>query len=251
MPDPGTLVLLRHGESTLNAQGRFTGLLNPPLTPGGRAQALKAAALLESTGFLPDLIYSSTMARATQTGELLTGALTRGGVPVRTAWELNERSYGALTGRRRNELLEEFGPQVLHCWRRCLDAAPPPMSARLLLAIGRNSAVVAMPQGAAQATEPLNDVATRIRGLWRGVLRPALEAGSHVLVVGHGNSLRALCLVIDSLDEDEVERLNLPTAHPLEYGFDTGFLPSPRGGTSLDPCAAAAAIDLLAAGGGT
>ncbi|GAA5226204.1 2,3-bisphosphoglycerate-dependent phosphoglycerate mutase [Paeniglutamicibacter antarcticus] len=251
MPDHGTLVLLRHGESTLNAQGRFTGLLNPPLTARGRAQSLKAAAVLASAGFLPELIYSSTMVRATETGELLTAALTRGKVPVSKAWELNERSYGALTGRRRTELLEEFGLQMLHRWRRSLDEAPPPMSARLLTTIGRNSAVAAMPQGAAHATESLNAVATRIRGFWQGTLRPALEAGSDVLVVGHGNSLRALCLVIDSLGEDEVESLNLPTGHPLEYGFDPGFLPSPRGGTYLDPSAAAAAVDLLAAGGGT
>lgn len=251
MPDPGTLVLLRHGESALNAQGGFTGLPNPALTARGRAQSLKAAAVLASAGFLPEHIYSATMVRTTETGELLTAALTRGKVPESKAWELNERSDGALTGRRRTELVEEFGLQMLHRWSRSLDEAPPPMTALLLTIIGRNSAMAAIPQVASQATESLNAVATRIRGFGQETLRPALEAGSDVLVVGHGNFLRALCLVIDSLGEDEVESLNLPTGHPLEYGFDPGFLPSPRGGTYLGSSAAAAAVDLLAAGDGT
>lgn len=107
------------------------------------------------------------------------------------------------------------------------------------------------PPGTARATESLNAVATRVQGLWHQTLRPLLYTGSDVLVVGHGNSLRALCLVIGSLTEDEVERLNVPTGHPLEYRFHPGFVPYPRTGTYLDPGAAADAVGVLAADGGT
>lgn len=251
MPEPGILVLLRHGQSTLNAQGRFTGLLNPPLTARGREEALTAAQTLASCAFIPDIVFSSTMARAQQTGAIVNGILTSGRVPVQTAWELNERSYGALTGRRREDVVAEFGPRLLHQWRRSLTGAPPPMSARRLGVIGRNSAVTAMPPGTAQATESLNAVAIRMGRFWSGILRPELVAGSKVLVIGHGNSLRALCLVIDRLNEDEVEGLNLPTGHPIEYRFGSAMVPSVRGGTYLDPAASAVALSLLAAEGGT
>ncbi|GAA4659322.1 2,3-bisphosphoglycerate-dependent phosphoglycerate mutase [Arthrobacter cryoconiti] len=251
MTGQGKLILLRHGQSTLNAQGRFTGLLDPPLTPQGRAEAVHAADILVSAAFAPDTIFSSTMVRAVETGLLVSERLTGGTVPVRTAWELNERSYGSLTGRLKKELLAEFGPQVLHYWRRSLYAAPPPMTPRQLTAIRSSNAAADMPPGTARATESLNAVATRVNGFWYKTLRPLLRDGKNVLAVAHGNSLRALCLILDSLTEEEVEGLNLPTGHPLEYSFHSGFIPYRRGGTYLDPDAAALAVSLVAADGGT
>lgn len=251
MPNVGSLVLLRHGESTLNAQGRLTGLLDPGLTDRGRNEATHAAELLRAASFEPDSVYCSTMLRARETAKLITQSLTAGTFETHMVWQLNERNYGYLTGRGRNELLAEFGPVLLHEWRRSFHGAPPPMSARQLASISRNPAVAAMPQGTALRTESLETVVYRVRSLWLSTLRPALVGGSDVLVVGHGNSLRALCMVVGSLGEETVERLNLPTGQPLFFRFNSRIEPLIPGGTYLDPGDAAEAIVALIAVGGT
>ena len=251
MPNVGTLVILRHGESTLNAQGRFTGLLDPVLTPRGREEVRHAGETLTDLGFIPQIIFSSTMSRAVESANLVNALLTAGTVPVLRAWELNERNYGSLTGRSRTELLRKFGPEVLHQWRRSMHQAPPPMTGWQLESIRASPALATMPASTILKTESLDAVVTRVRGLWSKILRPALVSGSNVLVIGHGNSLRALCMLIDSLSEDEVERLNLPTGQPLHYSFQTGCVPCPRGGIYLNPGAAAHAASVLAMDGGT
>ncbi len=251
MSELGTLILLRHGQSTLNAQGRFTGLLDPPLTSQGRRESRRAAESLADAAFIPECIFSSAMSRALETAQLVNEILTAGTVPIQEVWELNERSYGALTGLCKSELLAHDGPQVLHSWRRSLYGAPPPMTPRQLAAIGSNRAVTAMPQGTTRPTESLHAVVTRLQSFWHETVQPLLHVGTDVLIVGHGNSLRALCLIIDSLSEAEVEDLNLPTAHPLAYRFRPGFIPFPRAGTYLDPGAAAQAVAALTANGGT
>lgn len=118
MPAAGNLVLLRHGQSVLNAQDRFTGLLDTPLSAAGKAEAARAGTSLASAPFSPAVIYTSTLRRTVDTARLVLTALENPAVPVVPVWELNERSYGALTGRARSELLCELGPEVFHFWRR-------------------------------------------------------------------------------------------------------------------------------------
>lgn len=251
MPAPGTLVVLRHGQSVLNAQDRFTGLLDPPLSAAGKVEAASAAALLASALFTPDTVLTSTLRRTIDSARIVLARLGEPGVPVVPAWELNERSYGALTGRARGELLCELGPEVFHFWRRSYYGAPPPMSGTQLNLIRRSSAFEGLPPEALQATESLCGVVKRVRTFWHRQLRPHLEAGADVLVVGHGNSLRALCCVVDRLTEGEVEALNIPTGHPLIYRFTPAMLPAVRGGEYLNPLAARTAAALVAAAGGT
>ncbi|WP_104173629.1 2,3-diphosphoglycerate-dependent phosphoglycerate mutase [Arthrobacter sp. Y81] len=251
MPAPGPLLLLRHGQSVLNAQDRFTGLLDPALSPIGEDEAARAGALLASSSFSPDIVYTSTLTRARDTARILLDVLGDPGIPVLAAWELNERSYGSLTGRARTELLSELGPEVFRFWRRSYYGAPPPMPWSQVAALRRSRAFAGLPPEAVQATESLCGVVKRVRIFWHQHLRPRIRAGEHVLVIGHGNSLRALCLVLDGLSHAEVESLNIPTGHPLAYRFTAGLMPVVRGGEYLNPLAARTAAALVAAAGGT
>jgi 2,3-bisphosphoglycerate-dependent phosphoglycerate mutase len=251
MPAPGTLFLLRHGQSALNAQDRFTGLLDPPLTRAGEDEAAAAGALLASASFSPDAVYTSTLSRTRDTARIVLDVLGRPDVPVIPAWELNERSYGSLTGGSRQELLSELGPEVFHFWRRSYYGAPPPMPRARLAALRRSPAFAGLPHEAVQATESLSGVVNRVRIFWHQHLRHRLRAGESVLVVGHGNSLRALCRVLDRLSDAEVEALNIPTGHPLLYRFTPDLVPLVRGGAYLNPLAARTAAALVAAAGGT
>lgn len=248
---PGTLVLLRHGQSALNAAGRFTGLLDPPLTALGRAEAETAAGLLDAAGLCPDAVFTSTLQRSTETARIVLAALGAPEVPVAAAWELNERSYGSLTGRDRGQLRREVGEAAFTVWRRSYRGAPPPMDPAELDALRTSPALAGLPPEAVPATESLRDVAARVRRLWRARLAPALAGHGTVLAVAHGNTLRALCLVLDSLTGAEVEALNIPTGQPLLYRFTRGMRPEARGGTYLDPATALAGAARIAAEGGT
>ncbi|WP_427017366.1 2,3-bisphosphoglycerate-dependent phosphoglycerate mutase [Pseudarthrobacter sp. P1] len=250
MPGSGTLVLLRHGESALNAEGRFTGLLDPPLTCRGRDDADGAAALIAEAGLAPTRIFTSTLRRAIDTADIAARILGITRAPAR-AWQLNERNYGSLTGRCKAELLSEFGPEVMHFWRRTLYGTPPPMDWEALGRLRRSPALAAVPAGTVQATESLCRVAGRVRDFWHESLRPLLLQGHTVLCVGHGNSLRALCLLLDGLGEAELEGLNIPTGQPLVYRTDGNARPLIRGGRYLDPQAARRAAEKVAAAGGT
>lgn len=251
MPAPGTLILLRHGQSVLNAQDRFTGLLDPALTQAGKDEAATAAALLAAASFSPDVVLTSTLSRTRATASIVVCVLGCRAVPVIAAWELNERSYGSLTGRARGELLGELGPEVFWFWRRSYYGAPPPMPGHQFGAIRRSRAFAGLPWEAVQATEALCAVVKRVRTFWYRTLRPRILAGEDLLVIGHGNSLRALCLVLDGLSHDEVEALNIPTGHPLVYRFTPDLKLLVRGGHYLNPQAALAAAALVAAAGGT
>ncbi|HEY8701831.1 MAG TPA: 2,3-diphosphoglycerate-dependent phosphoglycerate mutase, partial [Arthrobacter sp.] len=250
MPAPGTLVLLRHGQSVLNAQDRFTGLLDPPLTEAGEDEAACAATLLASSSFSPDSVYTSTLMRTRDTAHIVLDVLGDADVQVLAAWELNERSYGSLTGRARSELLSELGPEVFRFWRRSYYGAPHPMSRAELGAVRRSRAFAGLPPEAVQPTESLCGVVKRVRTFWHQHLRPRIREGGDVLVIGHGNSLRALCLVVDRLSHAEVEALNIPTGHPLVYRFAPDLVPVARGGEYLNPPAARTAAALVAAAGG-
>ncbi|MCB5292419.1 2,3-bisphosphoglycerate-dependent phosphoglycerate mutase [Arthrobacter sp. SO3] len=254
MPAPGALVLLRHGQSVLNAQNRFTGLLDPPLSAAGEGEAAAAGALLAAATFFPDAVYTSTLSRTHQTARIVLDVLDLPGcpaLPVVPAWELNERSYGSLTGKLREELLSELGPEVFRFWRRSFYGAPPPMPSGQLAAIRHSRAFAGLPPEAVLATESLCGVVKRVRNFWHQHLRRRLREGEDVLVIGHGNSLRALCFVLDRLSHAEVEELNLPTGQPLVYRFTPDLAPMVRGGEYLNPLAARTAAALVAAAGGT
>ena len=170
-------------------------------------------------------------------------------------WRLNERNYGALSGYLKTEILERFGRERFLHWRRSYDGRPPELSEETLALWRRLPPFDRLPTAALTATESLADVVHRMVPWWTDRLVPRLRAGQDVLVVAHGNSLRALCALLDSLGTEELTALNLPNARPLLYDFalaDDG-IPRPvlRGGRYLDPDAARGEAALIAAQGGT
>lgn len=245
----GRLLLLRHGESTANAAGTFTGILDVALTPRGAEQAEAAGALLRRADIIPDLTLTSTLQRTVHTAELVSDVLGRD-IPTEALWQLNERNYGALTGMTKADARAALCEVAFTSIRRSRTGRPPAMPARTWLELRSASALRGLPVAAVRRTESLADVIDRVRPVLTRWIVPALRAGRTVLVVAHGNSLRALCVVVDGLTDPELEGLNLPTGQPLLYRLQPDGNLSPRGGAFLDPAAHDAAA-LVAAEGGT
>lgn len=240
-----TLVLLRHGESQGNADGIFTGLMDVPITELGQAEAIGAAGLLAAAELCPPVWFCSPMLRTTQTADLLRDALGDPPVELELDWRLAERNYGALTGRTKTDVHDQFGAELFRTWRRSLNVAPPAMTPAQRADLGGEA------PGFLGLTESLADVVLRVGSLWRQRILPALDQTGSALVIAHGNSLRALCTVLDDLDEAEVRELNLPTGQPLVYRIDPTGRPVVRGGEYLDPANAHAAAAVIASQGGT
>ncbi|MCU1444568.1 2,3-bisphosphoglycerate-dependent phosphoglycerate mutase [Cryobacterium sp.] len=238
----GSLVLLRHGQSTANAAGLFTGILDPGLSVSGAAEAAAAAALLRANDLVPDAVLVSPLQRASQTAAIVAATL---GLPASTVvvdWRLNERNYGALTGRHKDDVRAEAGEAQFLAWRRSVDTAPPAMSDQLFAAVADTALFRGLPARALTRTESLRDVMGRVGEFHTDRVLPLLAAGRTLLVVAHGNSLRAYCAVLENLDESAIHRLNLPTGHPLVYqDGDRRYLDAPR--------AEAAALALTLDGG--
>jgi 2,3-bisphosphoglycerate-dependent phosphoglycerate mutase len=246
----GRLVLLRHGESTHNAAQRFTGLLDVGLSNLGAEQARDAARLLAQWGVVPDLVVTSPLRRARRTADVVVAELGLDVPPVQQ-WRLEERDYGVLTGMAKRQVRERFGADKFFEWRRTLHGRPPAARAE---DVARWGLVSTRPPGmcAPGSGESLHDVIERVRPCWEGEIRDGLRAGRCVLVVAHGNSLRALCALVEGLDEDELEALNLPQGQPLVYDAvsDDGRV-VPGCGRYLDVETALAVAAAIASEGGT
>jgi len=240
-----TLVLLRHGESEWNARNLFTGWVDVDLTDQGRAEAVHGGEMLMREGLLPDVVHTSVLRRAISTANLALDTADRHWIPVRRDWRLNERHYGALQGKDKKQTLAQFGEEQFMLWRRSYDTPPPP------IARGDEFSQEGDPRyaglgGEIPATECLKDVVTRLVPYWDNDIRTDLDAGRMVLVVAHGNSLRALVKHLDGISDDDIVALNIPTGMPLVYELDDALTPLTRGGRYLDPQAAAAAAAAVA-----
>lgn len=241
-------MLLRHGESVFNAAGVFTGLLDVDVSDRGRQQARAAAKLLRAHGLVPERTWTSPMRRAAVTTDVVVGELGLDPATVTSTWRLAERDYGSLTGVPKHEARERYGPEGYLTVRRTLDGTPGPATCEQAAAwpvAPYTEPGSGLPEPG--AGETLRDVIDRVAPLWPE-LRAELEAGRTVLVVAHGNSLRALCAVIDELTAHEVQELNVPPAQPLVYRW-AGGAPTPRGGRYLDDDAHIEVARIAAEGG--
>jgi 2,3-bisphosphoglycerate-dependent phosphoglycerate mutase len=243
-----TLVLLRHGESEWNAKNLFTGWVDVDLTDRGRAEAQRSGELLVQHGLLPQVVHTSVLVRAIRTAELALAAAKRSWIPVRRSWRLNERHYGGLQGLSKPETLERHGPEQFALWRRSYDTPPPPLEPGSRWDAVNDPQYAELDPASLPRTECLADVVARLVPYWQDALVPDLVAGRVVLVVAHGNSLRALVKHLDSVSDDAITELNIPTGNPLVYRLGDDLRPSaPR--TYLDPEAAAAGEAEVAAQG--
>ncbi|WP_344685937.1 phosphoglyceromutase [Saccharopolyspora taberi] len=239
----GTLVLLRHGESTWNAENLFTGWVDVPLSEKGRAEAERGGELLRESGVLPEVLHTSLLRRAIATANIALDVADRHWIPVRRDWRLNERHYGALQGKNKKQTLDEYGEEQFMLWRRSYDTPPPEIE------LGSEFSQDADPRYAgidAPRTECLKDVVARLLPYWESEIVPDLRAGRTVLVAAHGNSLRALVKHLDGISDADIAGLNIPTGIPLRYDLDEDLKPVNPGGTYLDPEAAATAAAAVA-----
>jgi 2,3-bisphosphoglycerate-dependent phosphoglycerate mutase len=240
-----TLVLLRHGESEWNAKNLFTGWVDVPLNDKGRAEGVRAGELMRDAGLAPDVVHTSLLRRAINTAATALDVADRHWIPVRRSWRLNERHYGALQGKNKKETLEQYGEEQFMLWRRSFDVPPPPLDD------DSEWSQAGLPQYAdlgdeLPRTECLKDVIERFLPYWESSIVPDLRAGKTVLVAAHGNSLRALVKHLDSISDDDIAGLNIPTGMPLVYELDEQLRPTVPGGRYLDPDAAAAAAAAVA-----
>jgi 2,3-bisphosphoglycerate-dependent phosphoglycerate mutase len=241
-----TLVLLRHGESEWNAKGLFTGWVDAGLSAKGEEEARRGGRLLLDAGVRPDVVHTSLLTRAIQTANLALGAADLLWLPVSRSWRLNERHYGALQGKDKAQTRAEFGDEQFMLWRRSYDVPPPAIADDDEFSQSGDPRYALLPSELLPRTECLKDVVERMLPYWYDQIVPDLAAGRSVLVVAHGNSLRALVKHLDGIGDDEIAGLNIPTGIPLQYELDADFHPVTRGGRYLDPAAAEAAIEAVA-----
>lgn len=227
----GTLILLRRGQCTADEDGLFAGLLDTMLTRQGAEQMREAGEAMRSTGLVPDTVFSSELFRSQRSAEIL-AATHEFPLPIRD-WRLNGRNWGALTGRAKAEVLKEVGAELFAAWHRCIHIFPPPMDDALYNRIAASAVFRASPSDTLTRTDSLDDVVLRVAAFCSERLFPLLEEGRHILVLAHGSSLRALCGVLDRLDDRALEPLGIPFGRPLVYAFDDAFHPTPPGGTYL------------------
>jgi 2,3-bisphosphoglycerate-dependent phosphoglycerate mutase len=194
------LVLMRHGQSEWNAKNLFTGWADPDLTETGEQEATRAGLLLAAHGPLPGLAHTSLQRRAIRSTELALSACGRSWIPVHRSWRLNGRHYGALQGRNKDEMIREYGKEQVQLWRRSYTVAPPPGES---------------------GSESLRDVTARLLPYWYEAILPDLRTGACVLVVSHGNTLRALIKYLDQIGDDEIAALEIRGADPVLYELDS------------------------------
>jgi 2,3-bisphosphoglycerate-dependent phosphoglycerate mutase len=220
-----TLVLLRHGESVWNRENRFTGWTDVDLTSRGREEAREAAALLREQDLDFDVAYTSVLKRAIRTLWVVLDEMDRMWLPVHRAWQLNERHYGALQGLDKAETAARYGEAQVLAWRRSYDTPPPALAPDDERNPARDPRYRGLPPAALPLTECLKDTVARFLPYWEEVIASEVRAGRRVLVVAHGNSLRALVKHLDDLSEEAVVGLNIPTGVPLVYELDAGLRP--------------------------
>lgn len=217
------LVLLRHGESTWNKENRFTGWTDVDLSEKGKMEALEAGRLMKEAGFSFDRAFTSVLKRAIRTLWIAQDAMDLLWIPVEKSWRLNERHYGALQGLNKAETASKYGEEQVHIWRRSFDILPPllePSDDRHPSHDPRYKGQKDLPAG-----EALKQTVDRMIPYWQNSIAPEVKKGTKVLIVAHGNSLRALVMHLDQMSEKEIMELNIPTGIPLVYELDANLKP--------------------------
>ncbi|MEE8411086.1 MAG: 2,3-diphosphoglycerate-dependent phosphoglycerate mutase [Acidobacteriota bacterium] len=219
------LVLIRHGQSTWNRENRFTGWTDVDLTEQGISEARAGGRLLAEDGFRFDLCYTSVLKRGIRTLWLVLDELDQMWLPVERDWRLNERHYGALKGLNKAETAEKHGAEQVLIWRRSYDIAPPQLDMDDPQHPGRDERYAGLDPDQLPRSESLKCTVERFLPLWHETIAPQIRAGKRVLIVAHGNSLRALVKHLDSISDAEIVGLNIPTGIPLVYDLDESLKP--------------------------
>jgi 2,3-bisphosphoglycerate-dependent phosphoglycerate mutase len=221
MTETSTLVLLRHGESLWNLENIFTGWTDVALSEKGEREARDAGRAMIEERLEFDIVHTSLLRRAIDTADISLAEMEMGWIPVERNWRLNERHYGALQGLNKKETAEEFGLEQVHIWRRSYGMPPPALKRTDPRHPSHDRRYASLAPEQLPATECLADVVDRMLPYWYDSIVPDLRQGRTVLIVAHGNSLRALVMHLDGVSEEAISELNIPTGMPRLYEFDT------------------------------
>ncbi len=219
------LVLVRHGQSAWNLENRFTGWTDVDLTDLGREEAYEAGKLLREGGYDFDIAYTSVLKRAIKTLNIIQDEMNLDWLPVIRAWQLNERHYGSLQGLNKTEMAEKFGEAQVKIWRRSYDAPPPPLELTDDRHPKFDRRYASLTPDQLPATESLKITLERVLPYWGSTLAPEIKLSKRVLIVAHGNSIRALVKYLDNVSEADITELNIPTGLPLVYELDDDLKP--------------------------
>ena len=214
------VILLRHGESIWNKENKFTGWTDVDLSDKGRTEAGEAGEVLRSEGYTFDVAYTSVLKRAIRTLWMVQDKLDLMWIPVFRSWRLNERHYGGLQGLNKSEMTEKYGEEQVLIWRRSYDVCPPELEKSDDRFPGNDIRYQSLSDAELPLTESLELTVKRFLPYWKDVIAPDIKAGKKILIVAHGNSLRALVKHLDNISEAEIVKLNIPTGIPLVYELD-------------------------------
>ena len=223
MPDDiGTpnLVLVRHGQSQWNLENRFTGWIDVPLTEQGISEAHSAGEQIREAGIEFDAAWTSVLKRAIHTLWIILDELDASWLPVYRDWRLNERHYGGLQGLNKAETAAKHGDEQVHIWRRSYDIPPPTLDADHADHPRFDRRYAQVPLDRLPAAESLKLTLERVLPCWESEIVPALQDGQRLLIVAHGNSIRAIVKHLESISDEEIPELNIPTGMPLAYTLD-------------------------------
>ncbi len=242
------LVLVRHGESTWNKENRFTGWTDVDLSDKGKEEARSAGKVLKEKGFVFDVAYTSVLKRAIRTLWSVMDEMDLMWIPVYNSWRLNERHYGALQGLNKSETAAKYGDQQVLIWRRSYDIQPPALEKADERFPGYDLRYKNLKPKELPAAECLKDTVDRFLPYWHETIAPAIKSGKQVIIVAHGNSLRALVKYLDNISEENIVEMNIPTGMPLVYELDAELKPL-RSYYLGDPEAVKKATEAVAAQG--
>jgi 2,3-bisphosphoglycerate-dependent phosphoglycerate mutase len=221
----GKLVLVRHGQSIWNVENLFTGWKDVDLTELGRQEAAAAGKLLKAEGFNFSLAYTSVLKRAIRTCNAILDEMDLMWIPTERSWRLNERHYGALQGLDKAQTAAKHGEAQVKIWRRSYDVPPPPLELSDERHPRFDPRYADLPPEVLPATESLKTTLDRVSPFWADKIAPQLKQGKDVLVVAHGNSLRALVKMLDGMSEAEILEFNIPTGIPILYELNEQLKP--------------------------
>ena len=219
------VVLLRHGESEWNKENRFTGWTDVALNDNGVREAVEAGRTLRREGYIFDNAFTSVLKRAIKTLWLVLEEMDLMWIPVLRSWRLNERHYGALQGLNKAETAEKYGIEQVELWRRGFNVRPPALTPDDPRYPGKDPRYAGISAEEIPLTECLEDTTHRFLPYCRDVIGPVVRSGRRVIVVAHGNTLRALVMFLNKIPEDKIGELNIPTGIPLVYEFSDDLEP--------------------------
>jgi 2,3-bisphosphoglycerate-dependent phosphoglycerate mutase len=219
------LVLLRHGESVWNKENRFTGWTDVDLSKKGVNEAREAGRSLRETGFDFDIAFTSVLKKAIRTLWIVLDGMDLMWIPVRRSWRLNERHYGALQGLNKSETASKHGEEQVHLWRRSYDVRPPALEKTDERYPGHDPHYRNISEDELPVTESLKDTLKRLLPYWKNTIALKIMGGNKVLIVAHGNSLRALVKHLDNISDNKITNVNIPTGIPLIYELDNELNP--------------------------